>query len=157
MRVIFLDFDGVLNTYSYMFLTDGDAPELGLDPKRVAYVNEIIQRTGAVVVLSTAWRYDNTQFALECMLRKRGLVGEVVGMTPEPEEHVTYKPREVEVQAWLDKHPEVESFVVLDDLDGQFNSMKDRFVNTDPSRGLTPEHVEAAVKILTVSLKESAA
>lgn len=153
MKVIFLDFDGVLNTYSYMFLTDGDAPEDGLDPRHIRHVNEIIRQTGAVIVLSTAWRYEHSQAALNAMLEKRGLCGKVISMTPEPSQHVIHEPRENEIRAWLAVHSDVESFVVLDDL-AEFGGMKDRHINTDPSRGLLVAHIAAAVNILSTPKNE---
>lgn len=160
MKVIFLDFDGVLNTYSYLFLTDGDAPEQGLDPKAIRHVNEIIRQTGAVVVLSTAWRYQHSQGRLATMLERRGLhgaitEGKVIDVTPEPVQFVIHEPRENEVRAWLAKHPEVESFVVLDDLN-EFKGMTDRHVHTSPSKGLLAAHVDVAVRTLLTPLKSAA-
>jgi hypothetical protein len=151
MKVIFLDFDGVLNSYTYLFTSEEDGnndDSDGLDPRAVARVNAIVERTGAVVCLSTAWRLLHPMDDLKRFLRQRGFSGRVVGSTPDFSER--YAARGEEVRAWLDKHA-VESFVVLDDL-REFERMRDRHVWTDGREGLLDEHIDLAVRILHTPL-----
>lgn len=54
MKIIFLDFDGVLNSASYCRLHR--EPGVLLDPTRMALLRRIIETTGAEIVLSTSWK-----------------------------------------------------------------------------------------------------
>ena len=47
MKIIFLDIDGVLNTYNSMDR---------FCPKAVSCLNEFVQESGAKVVISSSWR-----------------------------------------------------------------------------------------------------
>ena len=65
MRIVFLDFDGVLNSHAYFnartekFEDVGEAGEL--DPTAVERLNRIIDATGALVVVSSSWRYARSR------------------------------------------------------------------------------------------------
>ena len=159
MRVIFLDFDGVLNTYVYLFLVDPDSDDTdasALDPKAIARLNRIVEKTDSVVVLSTFWRHLHTQKNIVRMLDQRGFCGQVVGHTPFIDETQPTVMREVEVQRWLAMQRDaVESFVVLDDLD-EFPSIKERHIRTDPNKGLTDQHIDEAVTILRTPIRNAA-
>ncbi|MBQ7325108.1 MAG: hypothetical protein IJW98_05150, partial [Clostridia bacterium] len=55
MKVIFLDFDGVLNSVRYdRERAPGDTNNI--DVTRLPLLKEIVDRTGAKIVLSTSWR-----------------------------------------------------------------------------------------------------
>lgn len=54
MKIIFLDFDGVLNSVSYCRLHR--EPGVLLDPARMALLRRIVDATGAEIVLSTSWK-----------------------------------------------------------------------------------------------------
>lgn len=162
-RIIFLDIDGVLNnpgTYA-----EDQAPwrydgtELlcvPVDPQCMACLNRLIAATGAKVVMSTSWRLFAGWQDLGPALNRHGLVGEVVGETPNPvEDPAWHDSRETsriqrgdEVAEWLRRNPSVESFVVLDD-DDDIDAVRDRFVQTSGAAGLTDADVERAIAVLT--------
>ena len=54
MKALFLDFDGVLNTEKYLALYGAEG--VVIDPARLELLKEIIDATGAKIVLSTSWR-----------------------------------------------------------------------------------------------------
>jgi hypothetical protein len=51
-------------------------------------------------------------------------------------------------QRWLESHPEVTGFVILDDAEGMAH-LASRHVQTQMGRGLEDEHVGAAVRLTT--------
>lgn len=55
MRVIFLDIDGVLTTYSYH-----NPDTNNINPDKVQILSQIVKRTGAKIVLTSTWKmgYD---------------------------------------------------------------------------------------------------
>lgn len=159
MRVIFLDFDGVLNTSS----TWKDRPEgwvgpwdntveiplnlleIRLDPTMVERLNALLACAGAGVVLSTSWRRWPDRAHVLDRLRAAGFRGDVVGETPVLEHGPDRRGREV--LAWLEAHPEVRQWVALDDA-GDLVCLGDRHVRTNPDVGLQESEVWDALDIL---------
>jgi hypothetical protein len=155
VKVIFLDFDGVLNSGPY---TDSLKQKVnfkprelsmdwwaeGLDPVCVKLLNKLVERTGAVIVVTSTWRLHATLGWLQRVLRMRGFEHRVYGAT---ERHVG-QARSYEIQRWLGTK-RLEQFVILDDDDKA--NIAGHFVKTDPEVGLTVGLVEKAVKILSES------
>jgi hypothetical protein len=69
VKVIFLDVDGVLN---------GHESQWRVIPECVRLLNEIVERTGAKLVLSSSWRLLSDW---EPAVREYGVTGEFVGVT----------------------------------------------------------------------------
>ena len=153
MKIIFLDIDGVLNSRVYDRMRNKD--ELtDIDETRLPLVKEIVEATGAKIVLSSSWReswdkdpricredgvYINETFA------KFGL--EIYGKTPNL--GVCAERRE-EVKGWLGGAEGIDSFVIIDDCRFGWGELADNFVKTNPNfgLGLEEEHVHAAIEIL---------
>lgn len=155
MKVLFLDFDGVLNSDA-LFRANGNRYLADmLDVAAVARVNAILARTGARVVVSSTWRLDRSLEQLRAVLARHGFAGEIVGVTPvlrdvdEDGIAVTRDaPRGLEIQSWIDDQPEPpESFAILDD-DADMVHLEPRLVRTLFAVGLDDDGVEAAVALL---------
>jgi hypothetical protein len=148
MKVVFLDFDGVLNSYG--FLKQQPHRMDRLDPEAVARLNRLLTRSGAKVVISSSWRVHHSLEELRKRLGEVGFAGEVIGQTPDiswEEYGDPFRGRAVEIQSWLDGQSEpLESFVVLDDL--YLEELAQFLVKTEFEAGLGDEHVEAALAIL---------
>lgn len=163
MKILFLDFDGVLNSSTFRRdyrrgLADASL-KAELSPVMVAHVNRICDATGALVVLSTAWRtYAHLRPRLIEFLESAGFTGTVIGMTPDfvtnhPRDPYTIGPhkrttRGMEIRAWLDEHPEVDRYVVLEDSEDMTPLPMRRIVWTSDSRGLTKRQADRAIEIL---------
>jgi hypothetical protein len=154
--VVFLDFDGVLNCHEYLQCLNNvaydDNDELMIDPERVALVNDILRRTHANVVISSSWRLCHSFEKLCRILTARGFKGEVIGTTSSDLNDLPIPPFETrqrghEIQAWLDDHPDVKRFVIIDD-DADMAHLMKHLVKTTFASGLQPEHVELAVEHL---------
>ena len=145
MKVIFLDVDGVLNF-------DGCKEKIGgvyfVNDNRIKLLKEIVETTGAKLVLSSDWRYwwDNPDESFKGLvekLRENGM--ELFSKTP----ITKHGYRGAEIYQWLNEWQgeEIESFVILDDG----NDMKpymDRLVQTSYKHGLTRKDVKRAIKLL---------
>jgi len=138
MKVLFLDIDGVCNSAEWA--KAGNSMWHGTDPELVKLVRRIIEQTKCAVVLSSTWRLypearavvkrDVCDF-IDCTVdyqagAKRGIVE-----------------RGLEVQAWLDKHPEVTQYAILDD-DSDFLPHQWLF-KTSFENGITEEITEAVI------------
>lgn len=149
MKVIFLDFDGVLNhqeLFLQRHLEGGGDPDDAIDPACVERLNRLIQETGAKVVVSSTWRILKTLDVLQEILDKRGFVGELIGKTTTDDLGC----RGNQIAEWL-SHNEVDSFVILDD-DSDMGDLIDHLVRTDIRNGLLDEHVLEAINILSAEV-----
>ena len=153
MKVIFLDIDGVLNNYHTLGmdryvpkpLIEGDAFHDHLSPYCMRALNDIINTTGAKVVVSSTWRYGETNKRLQALFEAYGFKGEVIGSTPS----LGDKERGYEIQMWLNdnKKLNIESFVIIDDDSDMVHLLK-YLIITGRENGLTKKYTRQAVKIL---------
>lgn len=162
MKVIFLDIDGVLNCTHCKMKIDGF--NFVMDEK-IELLKQLVDRTGAKIVLSSTWRFgwaymeasgekDAFQqreirhfLALQEKLREFGL--ELMDYTLVINEDMNHRGEEIDqwLREW--KGEPVESFVILDDLNGKYlRPYSDRLVRTPIRKGLEQRHVDLAVKIL---------
>ena len=168
MKIIFLDMDGVLNSDPFIIgnsRNDGSNPMDRwpgghINPVNVKQFDRLVRRTGAQVVLSSAWRTHIELDALHALLVERGYTGpKLIGKTTSSIVSYNggnYVPRGAEIQNWLDNcEVDIESFVILDDMEDMIH-LSDRFVQTDSDHGLTAEDVLKAVEILGTSCRKVA-
>jgi len=167
MKVLFLDVDGVLNSYTLIHKvhTDKHAMDKELwreehvDKLAVRRLNKILELTGASVVVSSTWRKIHSLHELRVILQRRGFKypERVIDVTPElwRDDAGNRLYRGHEIQAWLDGFPkDVTSFVILDD-DADMVHLMPMLVKTSMETGLLDEHVDAAVAILNRGEKAS--
>ncbi len=149
--VIFLDIDGVLNSSAYFDRIGVGRDGLRLpafsgdqiDPEAVGRLNEIVATTNARIVISSSWRLGHTLEELRELLAARGLVGNIIGVTP----NLMTDARSEEIKKWIERHGAT-NYVILDDDHLAGVGMGPRFVWTSFVYGLTDEHVEQAIRIL---------
>ena len=152
-KKIFLDIDGVLNSARYQRVrqeNDGN-----IDETRMPLLKELVEQTGADIVLSSTWRLHWGQTENECdavgrelneLFANYGLI--ITDKTPVLE--YSYM-RADEIQAWLDMHKEeYDRFVILDDTFSGWCELQNYLVKTDflIQRGLEHHHIEKAIEIL---------
>lgn len=91
MKIIFLDFDGVLNSEVWMKSRfdiidnndiDSQYPFYEIDPNAIKNLNRIIEETGAKVVVSSTWRHGRTPEELSRILEFHNFKGEIIDTTP---------------------------------------------------------------------------
>lgn len=133
-KILFLDIDGVLNSARSQIAFDGYPHSFRtrcmakFDHVAVALVRRLCEATGCAVVLSSDWRYDCTAHEAA-----NGLNLPIVDITPI---NVTGS-RGMEVAAWLDMHPEVTAYAVVDDNLDIDDIHGRRWVLTNPAFGLS--------------------
>lgn len=172
MRVIFLDIDGVLNSEAYARTLEEKHRQLGhtsevpcgcfklfshIDRDAVSRLNRLVAETSAKIVVISTWRKKFGVPELQALLVDHGLVGEVIATTPDgyrtPELRQGLAPdarifRGHEIDFWLQQHPEVDGFVILDD-DSDMVMHGNRLVQTDCEEGLLDDHVDLAIRVMS--------
>eukprot|EP00405_Crypthecodinium_cohnii_P052417 CAMPEP_0206600728 /NCGR_PEP_ID=MMETSP0325_2-20121206/46029_1 /ASSEMBLY_ACC=CAM_ASM_000347 /TAXON_ID=2866 /ORGANISM="Crypthecodinium cohnii, Strain Seligo" /LENGTH=238 /DNA_ID=CAMNT_0054112209 /DNA_START=124 /DNA_END=839 /DNA_ORIENTATION=+ len=149
-RIVFLDIDGVLNRTR-------DAKHVRLDEDLVARQRDFVKSADTGIVLSTYWRAftDYIRFILS---RYKIPQERVIDRTPgrghlgwRASDDKAYESRSHEIIEWLSQHPEVESFVILDDREAAgLGVLAPHFVHVKTEVGLTEADVRAAHKALKV-------
>ena len=100
----------------------------------VDLLGNVVVATRAEVVLSSTWRLERRSYGLiDDALKAKGI--EIHGKTKKIER----SSRAEEILDWLDKHPNVERYAVLDDMDDAGAGIESNFFQTDSEKGLTPE------------------
>ena len=106
------------------------------DPKAVKVLNKILEDTGAEIVVSSDWKLHATLEELGLVYEDQGIIKKPIDVTPnmkdfDPECAGLFswkgwleQARAIEIQKWLEDHPEVTHWVSVDDLN----------MSTDPDR-----------------------
>lgn len=160
-KFIFLDIDGVLNDDE----TTTSAPYggTGLDDAHLIQLKHLVDTTGAKIVLSSDWRFnqvcfrdmfhqwktaEDDWFYLTSSLMKFDL--HIFDITKDR----CFK-RGNEIKMWLWRQIPPFSFVILDDLPlDEFTNLLPHLVHTNPEVGLTWDDVWKAQEILKNVEKE---
>lgn len=149
-KVIFLDFDGVLNNSAFRDAVD-DYYESFIDETRMPLLRKIVDKTGAMIVLTTTWRHYWTSDRSKASFTSKKIdsVFEKYGMKIYSKTEAYGEQRDLEVRLFLCKN-DVESYVILDDIDfGWSPENYRRFVKTcDTDAGLDEEAVCKTIEIL---------
>lgn len=159
MKVIFLDVDGVLDVFDpgqYMQELKKDA---------VIRLKKIVDDTDAKIVVISNWRYGSPRYIDQCraghtfqqecdnwptlikVLNQYGM--QIYDVTPWQD---TLSRRGDEIMEYRRKHPEISSFVILDDCFfddySEFTELRQRLVFVDASQALQEHDVEKAIALL---------
>lgn len=183
MKIIFLDFDGVLNSEQWMVsrfekvdmhTISAQYPFYEIDPEAVAQLNRVIETTGAKVVVSSTWRLGRTPEQLTQILAHHAFKGEIIDTTPHfyVKSHNYTVPRGCEIEWWLkekkfqrinwsiekqreyEEKSEVKNYIILDDDSDLLYGQREHYVQTSWKFGLTSELADKCISILNKKLEE---
>jgi hypothetical protein len=145
MKVLFLDVDGVLNSMNSTNFKNNLWP---IDDYMCFLVGKIQLDTDCAIVVSSSWRHhpDGMRLIREKFLNVIDKTPHTFGIPtklPPPilaGQHKTRSStRGEEIKAWLDKHPDVTKYAILDDDSDMLPEQLSNFFQTTFKTGLTPE------------------
>jgi hypothetical protein len=142
VRVIFLDFDGVLVTENSSFLRSSTGAVSV--PDAIEALNYLIAETDAYLVITSTWRLEYSAQELSEVLQSWGVQARILGITP------CCSKRSDEIQVWLDEYrgsDAIGEFVILDDMT-DMGHLSSRLIATDFEIGLTMSHARRACELL---------
>jgi hypothetical protein len=132
MKVLFLDIDGVLNSRrscvaNYGYPHDFSQSNMRMfDVVALGLIQRLCQLHLIKVVISSSWRNHHPWQEIG-----KGLDLPVIDSTPR-----LVGPRGKEIAAWLEAHPEVETYAILDDDPDMLPDQQGCFVHTNGMEGL---------------------
>lgn len=142
MKVIFLDVDGVLN-HCKCFQEQGT--RMAIDGSCIRCLKEIVDATGAKLVVSSTWRmYPNNLDLLKIRLREFNM--EVADCTPL---EWVGSSRSAEIEDWIDDNMvEGDTFLVFDDHPQAIvtDHAWSMIITSMQDGGLKDSHVVEAIK-----------
>ena len=166
-KIIFLDFDGVLNTEHYQrFLSfQGKAweDEYGafFDPESVLQLRRIVEATNADIVIESSWKFYGLETMQE-MWKRRNLPGKIIDITPtsvsdswllnadlDDINPALGHCKGLEIASWLSDNVSKEArYVIIDDEYVIMESQSPQFLLTNSYNGITAEIADKAISIL---------
>lgn len=139
MKVLFLDIDGVINSYrtahamgGFPFTTTSE-DLIRFDLTAIKLIQRICEDGDIKIVLSSTWRIhrDAKQIGEDLRLPIIDATPIKLGGT-----------RGEEIAMWLRDHPEVTQFVIVDDDSDMLPNQQKRFVKTTIADGLQFHHYQ---------------
>jgi len=140
MKVLFLDIDGVCNCATTSQRHRGF---IGIDPYMAFMIGQItLEVPDLKVVLSSSWRHSK-----DGLDEVRSQVVDFIDITPTGmyiDGEQTLRGREI--QEWLNKHPDVEKYAILDDDSDILSEQLPNFFKTSWQTGITEEIKQNVIK-----------
>ena len=143
MRVLFLDVDGVLNSIRSCYAYGGyphtfdENCRSKFDWTAVSLIQRICRNSDVKVVISSTWRKFFTYQEIG-----EGLDLPVIDSTPELPGWRGY-----EIKDWLDRHPEVTEYAIIDDDSDMLPEQKPFFVHVDGRNGISYDNFKQLLEI----------
>ncbi len=139
---IFLDIDGVLNTYRHRLLQEevtGDSSMHNWCPQACNNLLQLCREYDVHIIISSNWKDQYELEEIREYFEKNGIPSDsIIDKTPsEVEVHKAAEYRGLEIQQWLNKNaPNGASYVIIDDESTILSAQKEHFVHVDPEEGL---------------------
>ncbi len=157
--IIFLDFEGVLNTKQYAsdLRRSGKMPndQYGylFDPTAVSSLRDIIAERDADIVITSSWRNEGLD-KLRKMWADRDMPGEILDITPFAIDKsiiidgYMIVQRGYEIKQWLRDNGRGRNYIIIDDQDDFLPEQNTHIVRIDKKKGLSPDDVQMAINKL---------
>lgn len=145
MRVLFLDIDGVINSTRTAVAFGGYPVKLehvgAMDVVALSMLRRLCEVGEISVVLSSSWRLGNHHHDVAAAL-------DLPIMDRTPSMPAT---RGHEIARWLEQHPEVECYAIVDDDSDMLAEQLPRFVHTNGHEGLSWRDFEKLCSLFGIS------
>lgn len=150
MKILFLDFDGVLTSYS--------SKRYSIDIEKIKLINRICKETDAKIVVTSTWRkshdissfkkflieyFNKHKYRDDLKLPYTIFIDNIIDITD-----TDGCVRGDEIKRWIDKYSYVDSYAIFDDDSDMLDEQLFHFVQIDTYEGITEREVKLAIDIL---------
>ena len=154
MKIIFLDIDGVLNTYG----KDGSSVSWEHCKSELMHnLEKVVKETDAYIVISSSWREEGIELLKESGFR---YVDKIAGVTPRWIQGIYIEHRGEQIMGYVRQNG-IRQYIVIDDEPFDICEercsviSKDKVVVTDHIEGLTEEKANEAIRKLKTQRKNN--
>lgn len=155
MNIVFIDFDGVLNNRTSMFIRSIDRNKGIFSKDCVDLFKILLDKTDSKFVVSSSWRargvdlFDSRNTHIHKAFETCGFedwrdYSTYDGVTP----HLDTGKRGDDIAAWLGKHHDIDKYVIIDDDSDMLHFQYKHFVQTNDVAGLTYTDIQAAARCM---------
>lgn len=145
-KILFLDIDGVLNSkiyYKYIY-----KPEEGhsrFDPYCVVLIKRLVEEFLLKIVITSTWRNGIAERLMNELEESK-----LIPYLHEDWHTPILRPvnRGREIQLWLDEHPEIIDYIIIDDNENLLEYQLNKFVKTDSYAGMAQMQYQQARNLL---------
>ena len=168
IKLIFLDIDGVLAIPNPVNNTLPPEAKYGLCDTKQSLLKELLDNTGADIVISSSWRLPTVEETKKYLLKKGfKFVDKIVGVTIRGYHHIEKGfhmsiPRGVEIDQYIDMNIRSDNgkcfqiqkvykdynYIILDDDSDMLLKQKEHFVLINRETGISKENINMASLIL---------
>ena len=148
--ILFLDFDGVCNSYSEGSYVTHKDDDYGPSNTICERIRKICGATGAKIIISSNWRrypsdgrwFSGRNYYRNPLPKLYGELGDLVIGTLTPERHVT---KAEALCLWFEDNSELDKWVIVDDDSREHLGttsdfgIRSHYIQTDPEFGITEE------------------
>lgn len=146
MKILFLDIDGVLNSKRTCEAFDGypfSALSLeNFDKVAIALIQKLCADTECQIVLSSSWRHDSNWKHLAVQFDLP-----IIDRTPLNVSLSGHRGKEIGV--WLEKHPKITQYAIVDDNSDMLDEQLPYFVQTSAEDGLSYQDYKKLKELLS--------
>lgn len=158
MKIIFLDFDGVLNSVqdSIMYRRLGGDFGMKMSPLACSNIQWLLDQDKDVkIVISSTWRVLHTLSELKIILSVNNVDGNrVIGVTPDREvDLIEGMSRGSQIKRWLNDNQDknITHYCIIDDDNDMLIEQQDNFVHTTFLTGFMMGDAIKAAKLLGIN------
>ena len=152
--IIFLDFDGVVETIywekdNYGTLTLNSLKKYPREylnnTQAIGWLNELYKKIPYNIVISSTWRIGMNIQQLQDLLERSGFDKKIkiIGTTP-----ILHQKRGKETQKWIDDNHFKGKFIIVDD-DNDMCHLSEHLIKTDSLLGFTIYDYQKSLEVLT--------
>ena len=160
MNIVFLDVDGVLNSWDKMLKHDARKGCDYIYKEYILRLKDLCEKYDLKIVLSSTWRIsDRTHKIFEDYMTKYGLIERYIGDTPRSADRTKYgrgkHRRGDEIHQWmLDCKEGIEAFVILDD-GSDMKEYLPHLAQSTLDTGFTEETYKIACEVMDIQIQGS--
>lgn len=155
MNIVFIDFDGVLNNRTSMFIRSIDKNKGLFSKDCVDLFKILLDKTDSKFVVSSSWRargvtlWNSRNARIHEAFETCGFDDwrdyvAYDGVTP----HLDTKKRGDDIAAWLKDHNDIDQYVIIDDDSDMLPYQYRKFVQTNEVAGLTYTDIQVAARCM---------
>lgn len=154
IKVIFLDIDGVLNSYDWFVSNRKNKHRVHLDDKAIEFLSRVVNSTNAKIVLSSSWRIisEDSEPMIELKEKFKKLNMDIFDKTGRSRKR---KSRGWEIREWLKENKKlfnIISFVIIDDdsydIINHKKTLLPYYIKTSFKDGLKEKHIPRILHVL---------
>lgn len=148
-RILFLDYDGVVNTLMwnekgtktfYNYSEDNKVNNF----QAVQWISEFCLKYNFNIVVTSTWREEKNY--KECLINgglRSGI--EILGCT----KILDGKTRGEEIENYLTSHPEIEQYIIVDDVNDFLHEQQNHFVQVNPYYGFNKPEYRKCIELVS--------